>query len=227
MDQWDHPQGIWDPVLTDLHQAMIWVECTLIWMMQVHIMDQDLKDQMDLHQELIWMVMVCHLLLQVIWDQDQTDQWDHLQVIWDQDQTDQWDHLQAIWDQVDQAANQGLWTVDQVLWDQAASQDLWMADQVGRIHYLDQVHHHHRTEDLHQMDHQWETWMATVCHHPLQVIWDHHLQEWKVWTKCILTWMTLDIIMAQGQKVTCHHHLKEIWGRLMCHHPLQMILVTT
>ncbi len=45
MDQWD------------LHQ-MIWVECILIWMMQVHIMDQDLKDQMDLHQELIWMGMV-------------------------------------------------------------------------------------------------------------------------------------------------------------------------
>jgi hypothetical protein len=198
-------------VKVDLHQA-IWLDQDQTDHLQV-IWDQGQTDQWD------------HL--QVIWDQDQTDQWDHLQVIWDQDQTDQWDHLQAIWDQVDQAANQGLWTVDQVLWDQAASQDLWMADQVGRIHYLDQVHHHHRTEDLHQMDHQWETWMATVCHHPLQVIWDHHLQEWKVWTKCILTWMTLDIIMAQGQKVTCHHHLKEIWGRLMCHHPLQMILVTT
>ena len=42
MDQWD------------LHQ-MIWVECILIWMMQVRIMDQDLKDQMDLLQEQIWM----------------------------------------------------------------------------------------------------------------------------------------------------------------------------
>jgi hypothetical protein len=54
MDQWDHLRVIWDQDLTDLHQ-MIWVTCILIWMMQVHIMDLDLKDQMDLHQEQIWM----------------------------------------------------------------------------------------------------------------------------------------------------------------------------
>jgi hypothetical protein len=69
MDQWDHPQGIWDPVLTDLHQAMIWVECTLIWMMQVHIMDQDLKDLKDLLQERIWMatewLRLHHLMIQL------------------------------------------------------------------------------------------------------------------------------------------------------------------
>ena len=56
MDQWD------------LHQ-MIWVECILIWMMQVRIMDQDLKDQMDLLQELIWTVMEWllhrHLMIQL------------------------------------------------------------------------------------------------------------------------------------------------------------------
>ena len=32
----------------------------------------------------------------MIWDQE-TDQWDLLQVIWDQDQMDQWDHHQKEW----------------------------------------------------------------------------------------------------------------------------------
>ena len=57
---WDHLQGIWDQDLRDqwdLHQ-MIWVKCILIWTMQEHIMDQGLKDLMDLLQELIWMVTV-------------------------------------------------------------------------------------------------------------------------------------------------------------------------
>merc|ERR1712094_167361 len=51
------------------------------------IWDQDQTDQWDHHQK-------------VIWDLDQMDQWDLLQkVTWDQDQTDQWDHLQETWDQ--------------------------------------------------------------------------------------------------------------------------------
>ena len=51
-------------------------------------------DQWDHLQELTWMVMGCLLHLQVIWDQDQMDQWDqiHYLVIVDQ----QVDHLQVI-----------------------------------------------------------------------------------------------------------------------------------
>ena len=53
------PQEIWDQDQMDqwdLH-LMIWVECILIWTMQVHIMDQDLKDLKDLLRERIWTVM--------------------------------------------------------------------------------------------------------------------------------------------------------------------------
>ena len=61
VDQWDHRQKeIWDRDQMDqwdLHRKVIWVKCTHIWMMQVHTMDQALKDQMDLLQEQIWMVM--------------------------------------------------------------------------------------------------------------------------------------------------------------------------
>jgi hypothetical protein len=60
MDQWDHLRVIWDQDQTDQvdrHQTR-WVKCILIWTMQEHIMDQDLKDQMDLLQELIWMATV-------------------------------------------------------------------------------------------------------------------------------------------------------------------------
>jgi hypothetical protein len=71
MDQWDLLQGIWDQDQTDhwdLH-LMIWVECILIWMMQVHIMDQDLKDLKDLLRERIWTVMEwllhLHLMIQL------------------------------------------------------------------------------------------------------------------------------------------------------------------
>ena len=39
-------------------------------------------DQMDLLQEQIWMVTECLHHLQVIWDQDQMDQWDLHQMIW-------------------------------------------------------------------------------------------------------------------------------------------------
>ena len=55
MDQVDQvDQEIWDQV--DLHQ-MVWVTCILIWMMQVHTMDQDPTDLKDLLRERIWMVM--------------------------------------------------------------------------------------------------------------------------------------------------------------------------
>ena len=54
MDQWDHLRVIWDQV--DLHQ-MVWVTCILIWMMQVHTMDQDPTDLKDLLREQIWTVM--------------------------------------------------------------------------------------------------------------------------------------------------------------------------
>ena len=54
---------------------MIWVECILTWMMQVHIMDQDLKDLKDLLQERIWTVMEwllhLHLMIQLtMWSKD-------------------------------------------------------------------------------------------------------------------------------------------------------------
>jgi hypothetical protein len=71
MDQWDHLQGIWDQDQMDQwdHQATIWEECTLIWMMQVHIMDQDPKDLKDLLQERIWMatewLRLHHLMIQL------------------------------------------------------------------------------------------------------------------------------------------------------------------
>ena len=96
MDQWDHLQGIWDQDLMDQWdlQWMTWVRHNLIWTMQAHTMDRDLRDQMDLLQELTWMVMGCLLHLQGIWDQDLMDQWDqiHYLVIVDQ----QADHLQVI-----------------------------------------------------------------------------------------------------------------------------------
>jgi hypothetical protein len=62
MDQWDL-------------LLMIWVECILTWMMQVHIMDQDLKDLKDLLQERIWTVMEwllhLHLMIQLtMWSKD-------------------------------------------------------------------------------------------------------------------------------------------------------------
>jgi hypothetical protein len=77
MDQWDHLQGIWDQDQTDQWppHLMIWVECILIWMMQVHIMDQDLKDLKDLLREQIWTVMEwllhLHLMIQLtMWSKD-------------------------------------------------------------------------------------------------------------------------------------------------------------
>ena len=51
-------QGIWDQDLMDQWdlQWMTWVRHNLIWTMQAHTMDRDLRDQMDLLQELTWMV---------------------------------------------------------------------------------------------------------------------------------------------------------------------------
>ena len=64
--QWDHHQVIWQDLdqtgQWDRHQTR-WVKCILIWTMQVHIMDQDQTDQMDLHQEQIWTETVWLLLL--------------------------------------------------------------------------------------------------------------------------------------------------------------------
>ena len=67
-DQWDHLQVIWDQVVP------------------IHYLDQVilhlLVDQMDHLQELTWTVTECLHLLQVIWDPDQTDQWDLRWMIW-------------------------------------------------------------------------------------------------------------------------------------------------
>jgi hypothetical protein len=220
-DQWDHQKEIWDQDQTDQwgHQKETWDQADHLQVKadhhQVIWLDQEIWDQAD------------HL--QGIWDQDQMDQWvhqeiwdqaDHLQEIWDQDQMDQWDH-QEIWDQADHLQVQ-TWmvTVCHLL-----LQETWDQDQ---IHYLvtQALQGDHPQEiclHLIQWDHQ-EIWGQTDH---LQEIWDHPLQEWKVWMKCIHIWMMLPLMGQWVLKAICHHHQKVMWGQWICHRHRQMILVMT
>jgi hypothetical protein len=160
-------------------------------------------------------VLTLHLVmvhLQGIWDQDQTDQWDHLQGIWDQDQTDQWDHLQV-----------QIWMVTvchlhlQEKWDQ--DQIRYLVTRGLQGDHPQEICLHLIQWDLHQ-----EIWVQADH---LQEIWDHHLQVWKVWMKCIHTWMMLPLTDLWVLKAICHHHQKVIWGQQTCHLHHQMILVMT
>ena len=149
----------------------------------------------------IWTVTECLHRLQEIWDQDQTDQWDHLQEqkvdqwdhlqvkvdllqeIWQvQDQTDQWDHLQETWDQ-----------------DQTDQWDHLQVNQADQIRYLVILD---LKVDLLQgiWDHLQGIWVITWDH--LRGIWDQadHLQDQTLWLEWKLIWLMPVITMDQDQK---------------------------
>jgi hypothetical protein len=80
-------------------------------------------DQMDLLQELTWMVTVCLHLHRVTWDQDQTDQWDLRKTGWEK--------CILIW-------MMQVLTMDQDLRDQMdlLRELTWMATEWLRLHHL-------------------------------------------------------------------------------------------
>jgi hypothetical protein len=169
-------------------------------------------DQMDLLQELIWMVMEC-LLLQEIWLVNQ-----------------------AICLQVIQWVNLDQWMADQVI---CLLQELiWMVMeclllQVWRVICLLQVETHYLVKPAQLVDllqviclqaTQWvnqDLWMADLG---LRVI--CHLQ-WMVWMKCIRIWMMQLLKVQWDPKAICLLHQKVICQWMICLLLQQMTLQVT
>ena len=120
-DQMDPLREIWDQDQMD-HLQEIWDQVVLIhYLDQVNLHLQ--VDQMDLLQELTWMVTECLHLNKEIWDQDQMDQWDLHKMGWEK--------CILTWMTLVHIINQVQTDLKDLLQEQ-----IWMATEWLRLHHL-------------------------------------------------------------------------------------------